>query len=171
MPAVAPQRPIALARSARSVYTFEISERVVGEDHRGAETHEAAGDDQLAGGVGEAAGDAGGSEHDQAGEQESLAAEAVAEAAGGQQQRREHQVVGVDDPLQLRVRRMQLANKRRERDVDDGRVQHHHQLRGCQNRQRDEAWRGRRRHTPGAAAVVLDPVSTVPAVCMRASWA
>ena len=30
MPAVAPQRPIALARSARSVYTFEISERVVG---------------------------------------------------------------------------------------------------------------------------------------------
>src|SRR6476619_8341695 len=31
IPAVAPQRPIALARSARSVYTFEISERAVGQ--------------------------------------------------------------------------------------------------------------------------------------------
>src|SRR5437870_11789038 len=30
MPAVAPQRPIALARSVRSVNTFEISERVAG---------------------------------------------------------------------------------------------------------------------------------------------
>ena len=106
-----------------------------GEDHRGAETHEAAGDDQLAGGVGEASGDAGDSEHAQAGEQKSLAAEAVAEAAAGQQQRREHQAVGVDDPLQLRVRRMQLANQRRERDVDDRDVEVDHKR--CQQ-QRDE---------------------------------
>ena len=106
-----------------------------GEDHRGAETHEAAGDDQLADGVGQASGDAGGSEHDQTGEQESLAAETVAEAAGGQQQRSEQQVVGVDDPLQLRVRRVQLANQRREGHVDDRDVEVDHER--CQQ-QRDE---------------------------------
>ena len=43
----------------------------------------------------------------------SLAAEAVAQATCSQQQRSEHEVVGSDDPLQLRVRRMQLANQRR----------------------------------------------------------
>ena len=42
---------------------------------------------------------------------------------GCEQQRREHEVVGVDDPLQLAVRRVQFAHERRQRDVDDRRVE------------------------------------------------
>ena len=42
-----------------------------------------------------------------------LAVFGLASVAGGQQQRREYEAVGVDDPLQLRVRRMQLAHERR----------------------------------------------------------
>ena len=38
-----------------------------------------------------------------------LAAEAVAERAGGQQQAGEDEHVGVDDPLQLRARRVEVA--------------------------------------------------------------
>jgi len=106
-----------------------------GEHHRGAETHEAAGDDQLARGRGQSAGNAGDSEHAQPGQQKAFAAEAVAETAGGQQQRSEHEVVGIDDPLQLRVRRMQLANQRREGHVDDRDVEVDHKR--CQQ-QRDE---------------------------------
>ena len=82
MPAVAPPRPIALALGPIGVHVRDQREGG-GEDHRGAETHEAAGDDRLAGGVGETSGNAGGSEHDQTGEQKSLAAKTVAEAAGG----------------------------------------------------------------------------------------
>ena len=41
--------------------------------------------------------------------QRALAAEAVAEAAGGQQQPREHEHVGVDDPLEIRRGRVQVA--------------------------------------------------------------
>ena len=53
----------------------------------------------------------------QAGEQHSLSAEAVAEAARRQEQGGEDEVVGVDDPLQLAVRGMQLADERRQGDV------------------------------------------------------
>ena len=53
-----------------------------------------------------------------------VAAEAVAEAAGGEQQAGEHQRVGVDDPLQLAGRGAEPAlgrrvGERRERDVQD----------------------------------------------------
>ena len=56
-------------------------------------------------------------EDDQPGGQGALAAEAVAEAAGGQQQPGEHEHVGVDDPLQLargwrRDRRATWAGRR-----------------------------------------------------------
>ena len=62
-------------------------------------------------------------EHAEAGEQHALATEAVREAAGGEQQGGEHEVVGVDDPLQLAVGRVQLTHQRRQRDVDDRRVE------------------------------------------------
>jgi hypothetical protein len=53
-------------------------------------------------------------------EQRAPAAEAIAERAGQQQQRREDQGVGVDHPLQLADVRVQVAHERRQRDVDDG---------------------------------------------------
>ena len=52
-----------------------------------------------------------------------LAAEAVAEAAGGHQQAGEHEDVGVDDPLQLAGRGAELGGQRRQGDVDDRAVE------------------------------------------------
>ena len=48
-------------------------------------------------------------EPDQAELQRALAAEAVADRAGGEQQAGEHERVGRDDPLELRRRRVELA--------------------------------------------------------------
>ena len=47
------------------------------------------------------AGGGAGAEEDQGDKQQPLAAEAVAEQAGREDQRREHQAVGVGDPLQV----------------------------------------------------------------------
>ena len=92
-------------------------------DHRGSDAHHAPRDDQLPGTVGQPAGDARQAEHAEAREQHPLAPEAVAEAPRGEYRSGEQQVVGVDDPLQLRVRGVQLAHERRQRDVDDRGVQ------------------------------------------------
>src|SRR5262249_6978539 len=79
--------------------------------------------DQLRRGGGEPAGQAGGPDHGQPGQQHALAAEPVGQAAAGQQQRGEDQVVGVDDPLQLGGGGVQLAHQRRKRHGHQGRVQ------------------------------------------------
>ena len=65
----------------------------------------------------------GDSEDGQSREQHALAPDAVAEIPGREHERGEHQVVGVDDPLQLRRRGVEVAHQRRQRDVDDRRVQ------------------------------------------------
>ena len=62
----------------------------------------AAGEDQLAG-VSRTPGERAEAEHHQAELQRAAPAEAVAEAAGGEQQAGEHERVGVDHPLQLAV--------------------------------------------------------------------
>ena len=54
------------------------------------------------------------------------AAEAVAQAAGGEQQPCEHHRVGVDDPLQLAEGRVQVPDEGREGDVQDRVVQPDH---------------------------------------------
>ena len=123
IPAVAPHRPIARARSARSVKTLEISESVAGNTIAAPRPMKQRGGDQLPGARGEAAGEAGEPEHGEAGEQHPLAPDAVGEAARGEQQRGEDEVVGVDDPLQLAVGGVQLAHERGQRDVDDRRVE------------------------------------------------
>ena len=48
-----------------------------------------------------------------------LAPEAIAERAGGEQQAGEHDRVRVDDPLQLRPLGTEVADDRRQRDVED----------------------------------------------------
>ena len=50
--------------------------------------------------------------------QRALAAEAVAERAGREQQAGEHERVDGDDPLELRLGGVQLARQRRDRDVE-----------------------------------------------------
>ena len=56
--------------------------------------------------------------HDEAELQRALAAEAVAERAGREQQAGEHERVDGDDPLQLRLGGVQLARQRGDRDVE-----------------------------------------------------
>ena len=63
----------------------------------------------------------------QADDEDLLAAVLVAEDAPGEQQRREHEDVGVDRPHELALRRLEVALDGRQRDVEDGVVQHHHQ--------------------------------------------
>jgi hypothetical protein len=72
-----------------------------GEDRRRADAEHGAGGDELAdrGRVG--TGGRAGTEEDQGDEQHPLATVAVAEQARGQDQRREHEAVGVGDPLQV----------------------------------------------------------------------
>jgi putative heme transporter len=57
-------------------------------------------------------------------------------AAEQQQQPAEGQRASVDHPLQAGPGKAERALDVRQRDVDDGRVQHHHQLRGGQDQQR-----------------------------------
>ena len=75
------------------------------------------------------------------------APEPVTQAARGEQQAGEHQRVGVDHPLQLAVRRVELAHDRRDRDVEDRVVEHDHE--------QAEAEDGE------------DPPATVVGVCLR----
>ena len=78
--------------------------------------------DQLAGSMHERAGKRTRSEDAEPREQHPLAADAVAEAPGSKDKRREHQAVRVDDPLQIGRRRAELAHERRQRDVHDRHV-------------------------------------------------
>ena len=70
-----------------------------------------------------------------------VAAEAVAEAAGGEQQAGEDERVGVDDPLQLAGGGAEAAlarrvGQRRERDVEDRVVERDHDQADAQHQQR-----------------------------------
>jgi hypothetical protein len=89
--------------------------------------------------VGQAADDARGAEDRQTGQEEPFAAEQVRQAAGGQDQRREHEAVGVDHPLQLAGRGMQLAHQARQRDVDDRDVEINRERREQERDQRHVA--------------------------------
>src|SRR5205085_984618 len=68
-----------------------------------------------------------------------LAAEAVAERAGGEQQAREDEHVGVDDPLQLRRRSAEVVLEGGERDVEDGVVEADRQQRCREDEERPPA--------------------------------
>jgi hypothetical protein len=72
-----------------------------------------------------------------------LPADTVRDAAGGEHQRREHQAVCVDDPLQLTGRGVQLAHQRRQRDVHDRRIE--------VDRERREQQRNQDQRSPGRA--------------------
>ena len=88
-------------------------------DERGADPHERARHDELRDAVGHRGGRRRHREEHQPDHQRALAAEAVAEAARGEQQAREHEHVGVDDPLEIRRGRVHVAHQRRQRHVED----------------------------------------------------
>jgi hypothetical protein len=94
-----------------------------GKRHGGAEAHHGPCRDELRRACREAAGQAGGADDGEPGEQHALAAEPVGQAAKGEQQRREDEVVGVDDPLQLGRGGVQVPGEGGQRDVHQGRVE------------------------------------------------
>ena len=122
-PAMAPHRPMARARSARPVKTFEIRESVAGKVIAAPSPITARAAMSCAGAGGEAARHAGRAEHGQARQQHALAAEPVRQAAERQQQRGEDEVVGVHHPLQLGGGGVQFADQGGERHVDHRGVQ------------------------------------------------
>jgi hypothetical protein len=68
-------------------------------------------------------------------EEDLLPSVAVAGDPAGQQQRREREDVAVDDPLDLADARGELPGDRRDRDVDDGVVEHRHREREAHREQ------------------------------------
>ena len=71
--------------------------------------------------------------------QRALAPEAVAERAGREQQAGEHERVARDDPLQLRLGRVELARERRDRDVEARVADEDDQQAEAQHRERPPA--------------------------------
>ena len=95
--------------------------------HRAADSLDEAGRDEHLLGLRQPAERARHGEHAEAGHEDALAAEEVAEAAGEQEQAAEGDQVGVDDPGEARLREAEVVLDRRQRDVDDGHVEHDHQ--------------------------------------------
>ena len=90
-------------------------------DERGTDPHHRPGGDQLARRVGEGAEQGSEGEDDEAELQRPLAPEAVTQRPGREQQAGEHQRIGVDDPLQVGVRCVQLIGPGERRQ---GHVEH-----------------------------------------------
>src|SRR6266536_18303 len=124
-PVVAPHSPIARARSALRVKMLEMIDRVAGKIS-------AAPRPITAGGAGQA----GCPEQAEAGHQDPLSPKPVAQAAGGQDQRREDQAVGIHHPLQIGDRRVELADQARQGHVHDGGVEADHKGRHAEGDQR-----------------------------------
>ena len=95
-------------------------------DQRSPHAHEPAAEDEMAGRAGQRRQHGPDAEDDDPDAQRPLAAEPIAQAAGREQQPREHQCVAVDDPLQLAEGRVQVPDEGREGDVQDRVVQPDH---------------------------------------------
>ncbi len=91
--------------------------------------HHACGEQpELAGG--KASDQRGDREQQDAGDEDPAAAQQVAGPAAEQQQPAERERVGVDDPLQVAAGEAERVLDVRQGHVHDGRVEHHHELRG-----------------------------------------
>jgi hypothetical protein len=108
-----------------------------GGQQRGAEPLHAAGDDQPDLALRQATGQRRGREQDQAADEQAPATEEVGQAPTEQQEAAEGQGVGVDHPRQVVLREVEVLADRRQRDVDDRRVQHDDELRGREQRERE----------------------------------
>jgi hypothetical protein len=72
-----------------------------------------------------------GGEHHNAGGEHAAPSDEVGDRAGREQQGRERQGVGVDDPLQVRQRGAEILLNRRQGDVHDRDVQQQHEHPGA----------------------------------------
>ena len=110
-----------------------------GGDERAAEALQRAEGDQLAGALGEAVEQARDGEQDRAGDEDPLAPDDVRRAAAEQQEAAEEQRVAVDHPLEVGLAEVEVLLDRRQRDVDDRRVQDDHELGQADQDQRHPA--------------------------------
>lgn len=108
-------------------------------------------------------------EHDEAGLEHELASEPVGHRSHRQEQSREGEDVGVDDPLELRPRRAEVALEARERDVQDRVVepdQKQAEAEHCQHapapriRRLDLAWRRRPGSRVHGTSLLRDATAT-----------
>ena len=127
-------RPAPLARVGEDVRQDRQRGR---HDERGAEALHPSQHDQRAGRADHRAAQRSAAEDHQADHEARLAAEPIAGVAADQQQAGEHDRVGVDDPLQLARRHVELAHQRRQGDVDDRAVDADDQQRQAQHAQHD----------------------------------
>src|SRR5262249_52191889 len=111
-----PDGPGPLARAGEDVGDDRQGGR---EDDRRPQSGEAAHGDELAGRGAPGADEAAGPEDGEAGEQRAFAPDAVADTAGGEHEGGEDEGVGVDDPLQLSGRGVELADQGGKRHVHD----------------------------------------------------
>ena len=118
MPVLAPQSPIALARSPRSVKTLVMIESVVGKMIAAPTPMTARVAISASVLPASAAASVADAVDDQADDEGPPPAEPVAEAAGRQHEGGESQGVRVDDPLELAGGRTEVDDQRRQRDVD-----------------------------------------------------
>ena len=122
-PALAPHKPMARARSARPVKTLEISESVAGKVIAAPSPITARAAISCPGLVVKPPATLAVPNTARPGQQHALAAEAIGQAAEGQQQGGEDQVVGVHHPLQLGRGGVQLPDQAGQRDVHQRGVQ------------------------------------------------
>ena len=125
------------------------------------------GDHQDPEGRREPAEERGGGEADQAGDEGPLAPEEVADLAADEQQAAERERVGGDDPLAVLGREPKVLLRRGQRDVDDRRVEHDHELRDPEQREDGPAvglGGGRRggRHRSRVQSRILGPSGRRP---------
>ena len=123
-------------------------------DQRPARPLEGPGRQQPRLGGGEAADKRGGREQQQPGHEDAAAAQQVAGSSAQQQQASEAEGIGGDDPLQAVAREPEGALNMRQSDVDDGGVEHHHELGGGDDHQR-QAGAGRTRGSCGEHGALL----------------
>ncbi len=76
-------------------------------------------------------------EDDEAAHEDASAPEDVGEPAAEQEEPSEDQGIGADHPLQVFLREAEIRLDRRQRDIHDRDVEHHHELHGAEERQRE----------------------------------
>ena len=134
-PTVAPQIPTRPGALAALELLGDQRQRG-GEHRRRADALQAAGEVEDRRVAGEPAEERRDREDAEADREDAPAAEPVAERPEDEQERGEGQRVGVDDPLQAREARVEVALDLRQRDVDDRHVDQQHERRDADGEQR-----------------------------------
>src|SRR5215207_7151269 len=136
-PTAAPQTPIALLRSEPSAKSTVTSDSAAGESSAAPRPWTArAATSQPALWASPPASDAAANRIRPATNRRRRPSRSAIDTTAEQQEAAEHEHVRVDDPRQVVRREPELRPDRRQRDVDDRRVEHDDELRGGEQRQR-----------------------------------